>query len=62
MDENSGSPVSMKGVFVVETDDLKTRAEDPNTPLPNDFLHIGTLGQLTLGKRMADKMYQHRVK
>jgi lysophospholipase L1-like esterase len=56
VDQNSSQPLATKNAFVVPIDDLNHRAEDPGTPLPNDFLHLGTSGQLELGRRMAEKM------
>ncbi len=56
VDQNSGSPLAVKGAFVVETDDLSQRADDANTKYPKDHGHFGTAGTLELGKRMADKM------
>jgi hypothetical protein len=56
VDQNSGSPLAVKGAFVVETDDLSQRANDPNTKYPTDHVHFGTAGTLELGRRMADKM------
>ncbi len=58
IDQNSGSPLAVKGAFVVKSDDLGYRAEDAGmtSSLANDFLHIGTTGQLEMGKRMADGM------
>ena len=56
VDHDSGSPLAVKGAFVVETDDLSQRADDPGTPYPKDHLHFGTAGTLELGRRLADKM------
>ncbi len=56
VDQDSGSPIAVKGAFVVETDDLDHRATDPNTRYPEDHLHFGTKGTYELGVRMADKM------
>ncbi len=56
VDEGSGSPLAMKGAFVVETDDLSQRADDANTRYPKDHVHFGTAGTLELGRRMADRM------
>jgi hypothetical protein len=56
VDQNSGSPLAVKGAFVVETDDLSQRADDANTRYPADHVHFGTAGTLELGRRMADKM------
>jgi hypothetical protein len=55
VDQDSGSPLAVKGAFVVETDDLSHRATDANTKYPNDHVHFGTAGTLELGRRMAEK-------
>ena len=56
LDENSGSPLAVKGARVVATADLGHRADDPHTRYPKDHLHFGTLGMLELGRRMADRL------
>jgi len=56
VDQDSGAPLAVKGAFVVATDDLSQRADDPASPYPKDRLHFGTAGTLELGRRMADKM------
>jgi hypothetical protein len=56
VDQDSGDALSVRGAFVVNTDDLSQRANDPNTPYPQDHLHFGTAGMLELGRRMADRM------
>ncbi len=56
---NSGSPLAVRGAYLVHTNDLEQRAEDPHTPLPTDHLHFGTFGQMDLGRLMADTMYCH---
>ena len=56
VDQGSGTPLAVKGAFVVESDDLSQRADDPNSPLPRDRNHFGTAGQLELGRRMAETM------
>lgn len=56
VDQGSGTPTAVKGAFVVATDDLSQRADDPNTPLPRDRNHFGTAGTLELGRRMAETM------
>lgn len=45
---------TLKNVYLVQTDDLSLRANDKNTPHPNDHLHFGTDGTWQLGVRMAD--------
>jgi len=56
VDQDSGSPLAVPGAHVVETDDLSLRANDPDTPYPNDIVHFGTAGILEMGRRMAEKM------
>ena len=58
VDQDSSSPLAVKGAFVVATDDLSQRADDRNTPYPKDHVHFGTAGTLELGRRMADKMVE----
>jgi hypothetical protein len=60
VDQNSGSPLAVQGAFVVPTDDLSHRADDPGMTgnLQNDHLHFGTSGMLELGRRMADRIYE----
>ena len=57
LDQNSGSPLAVRGALVVPTDDLSHRATDANTKYPNDHVHFGTAGALELGRRMADRVY-----
>ena len=57
VDQDSGNALAVKGAFVVETDDLQLRANDPGTPYPSDLIHFGSAGQLELGKRMAAKTH-----
>ncbi len=59
LDQDSSSPLAVKNTWVVETADLNHRADDPKTPYPDDYIHIGTTGQLELGQRMADAMKAH---
>ncbi len=58
VDQNSSSPLAVKGAFVIATDDLSHRANDPGVAanLRNDHLHFGTAGMLELGQRMAEKL------
>lgn len=60
--ENAHTKLSVKGVFVVPTDDLSQRADDPHTPYPKDRLHFGTSGTWQLGKRMADTINYYLAK
>jgi hypothetical protein len=59
VDQDSGNALAVKNAFVVDTDDLELRRDDPNTCYPNDLTHFGTAGQLELGKRYAVKMHEH---
>ena len=55
-DQNSGSPRAVHRAFIVQTDDLPRRKDDPGTPYPKDEEHVGTAGMLTEGKRMAETL------
>jgi hypothetical protein len=59
LDQDAETGLSTKKAYVVDTDDLSLRANDPNTPYPNDIIHFGTSGTWELGLRMAYKMNQH---
>ncbi|HYO95201.1 MAG TPA: hypothetical protein VER33_11850 [Polyangiaceae bacterium] len=52
------STLATVGAFVVVTDDLQQRADDPGSAYPNDRLHFGSAGTLELGDRMAEKTYE----
>ncbi len=56
LDHYSGHPLALKGAFVIETDDLPLRCDEPNSPYPNDKVHFNTFGVLELGKRFAEKI------
>ena len=56
VDQQSGHPLSVKNAFAIATDDLQLRADDKNTPFPDDKVHFGTLGVWELGKRFAQKL------
>jgi sialate O-acetylesterase len=56
---DSGSPLAVNRAFLVPTDDLTRRADDPGTPYPNDHNHFSSAGMLTLGERMAETMNAH---
>jgi hypothetical protein len=58
VDQNSGHKLAVKGAFVIETDDLPLRCDEPNSPYPNDKIHFNTFGILELGKRFANKINQ----
>jgi hypothetical protein len=59
VDQNSGDALAVEGAFVIATDGLSLRADDADTPYPNDRIHFGTQGQLDLGRRMADEIHEH---
>ena len=58
--EASHSPLSVKNAFLVEGDDLQMRRTDYMTPHPEDDVHLGTYGLLTLGNRFAKVIYEHQ--
>jgi hypothetical protein len=58
LDQGSGHPLALKGAFVVETDDLPLRWEEPDSPYPRDSVHFNTLGIIELGFRFAGKIVE----
>ena len=60
--EASKSPLSVDNAFLVEGDDLQMRRTDYKTPFPNDDVHLGTYGLLTLGERFAKVIYEQQKK
>ncbi len=56
--EESHTKLSVKRAFLVEGDDLQMRCNDFRTPMPNDDVHLGTFGILTLGERFARVIVQ----
>lgn len=60
VDQNSGDKLSIKNAFVIHTDDLPLRSEEPNSPYPDDKVHFNTLGILELGERFADKIHEEQ--
>ncbi len=56
VDCNSGHNLSINGAFVMETDDLPLRCDEPNSAYPDDKVHFNTVGILELGKRFANKI------
>ncbi len=56
VDQNSGHSLALKGAFVIETDDLPLRCDEPNSPYPDDKVHFNTFGILELGKRFSNKI------
>lgn len=59
LDQDAKTSLSTRKAYVVNTNGLSLRANDPNTPYPNDIIHFGTSGTWMLGLRMAYKMNQH---
>lgn len=58
VDQRSGNPLAVKGAFVIETDDLPLRCDEPNSPYPQDSVHFNTFGILELGNRFAEKIVE----
>ncbi len=58
IDQNSGHPLAVKRAFLIDTDDLPLRCDEPNTPYPDDKAHFNTYGILELGKRFAQKIHE----
>lgn len=58
IDQNSGHKLALKRVFVIETDDLPLRSDEPDSPYPDDEVHFNTFGILELGERFARKIDQ----
>jgi len=58
VDQGSGHPMALEGAFVVETDDLPLRCDEPNSPYPNDSVHFNTYGIIELGNRFACKILE----
>jgi hypothetical protein len=55
--QGSGTKYAKSNAYVVWTQDLELRRNDPWLPdagLSTDSVHLGTAGQLELGRRMAD--------
>jgi carbohydrate esterase-like sialic acid-specific acetylesterase len=61
VDQDSGNALAVHHAFVVNTDDLELRKDDPGTCYADDLTHFGTAGQLELGKRFATKTHDHLV-
>ena len=57
--EDSRSQLSVKNAFWVEGDDLQMRRSDYHTPIPQDDVHLGTFGVLTLGERFAEVIFKN---
>lgn len=45
--------------FLVPTDDVALRADEPGTTQPDDVVHFGSLGLLEIGRRAADLLLPH---
>ena len=58
LDQGSGHPMALAGAFVVETDDLPLRKDEPDSPYPGDKVHFNTYGILELGNRFAIKIME----
>jgi hypothetical protein len=58
VDQGSGDKLALSNAFVIHTDDLPLRSEEPNSPYPDDQVHFNTFGILELGKRFASKIYE----
>jgi hypothetical protein len=58
VDQDSGHPLAVQGAFVVETDDLPLRCDEPNSPYPDDRVHFNTFGIIELGNRFAAKIVE----
>lgn len=56
VDQGSGHPLAVPGAFVVETDDLPLRCDEPDSPYPDDRVHFNTYGIIELGYRFARKI------
>lgn len=59
IDQNSNNSLALKNAFVINTDDLPLRCDEPNSPNPDDKVHFNTLGILELGKRFAKKINEY---
>ncbi|MCZ8373280.1 hypothetical protein O6P32_11275 [Phocaeicola sp. KGMB11183] len=57
--EGACSPLSVKNAILVEGDDLQMKRTDYQTPVPQDDVHLGTFGLLTLGERFAKAIYDN---
>ena len=56
--EKSSSPHAVKGALLVEADHLQMLDQDYKTTQPKDDVHLGTMGILVLGQRMAQTLIQ----
>ena len=58
VDQRSGHPMALQGAFVVETDDLPLRCDEPDSPYPRDSVHFNSNGIIELGFRFAGKIME----
>ena len=58
VDQGSGHPLALKGAFVLETDDLPLRCDEPDSPYPDDRVHFSSYGIIELGLRFAGKIME----
>ena len=57
--EGACTSLSLKNTILVEGDDLQMIATDYQTELPQDDVHLGTYGLLTLGERFAKVIFDN---
>lgn len=58
--EAAKTELSVENAILVEGDDLQMRRTDYRTPMPEDDVHLGSFGILTLGERFAKTIYENR--
>jgi hypothetical protein len=58
VDQGSGHPLALEEAFVLETDDLPLRCDEPNSPYPKDSVHFNTYGIIELGNCFAAKIME----
>lgn len=57
--EGACTSLSLKNTILVEGDDLQMISTDYQTTLPQDDVHLGTYGLLTLGERFAKVIFDN---